>query len=57
MHMAAPYLASGELVQIEIPGFVQRVNLEVHIIRSAIRSPGPAAEAIWQAFAEKTVDS
>ena len=55
--MAAPYLASGELVQIEIPGFVQRVNLEVHIIRSAIRSPGPAAEAIWQAFAEKTVDS
>ena len=47
-HMVQHYLDNGQLHEVSIPGFVQQVNLEVHMIRSASRSLGPAADAIWQ---------
>jgi DNA-binding transcriptional LysR family regulator len=46
-HMVHTYLASGQLHEISIPGFVQQVDLEVHLIRSASRSLGPAATSLW----------
>ncbi|AVJ55163.1 LysR family transcriptional regulator [Idiomarina sp. OT37-5b] len=47
-HMVRPYLDGGQLHEISIPGFVQQVNLEVHMIRSAARTLGPAAQSLWQ---------
>lgn len=46
-HMVRSYLNTGQLHEIAIPGFVQQVNLEVHLIRSASRTLGPAARSIW----------
>lgn len=47
-HMVRPHLAHGDLEEIRIPGFIQQVDLEIHLIRSNVRTLGPAAEAIWQ---------
>ncbi|MGM0429948.1 MAG: LysR family transcriptional regulator [Pseudomonadota bacterium] len=50
-HIASNALKQGKLVEISIPGFVQQVRLEIHLVRSANRAPGPAANAIWERFA------
>lgn len=50
-HIAEDALAQGKLVEITIPGFIQQVRLEIHVVRSANRTLGPAANAIWQSFA------
>ncbi len=39
------------LQRIDIPGFINNVNLEVHLVRSAERIAGPAEELIWRSFA------
>ncbi|KFZ31267.1 LysR family transcriptional regulator [Pseudidiomarina salinarum] len=44
-------VARGALLQIEIPGFINEVHLEVHLVRSAERIAGPAGQLIWGAFA------
>lgn len=43
-------LARGDLLRIEIPGFINQVHLEIHLVRSAERIAGPAASLIWRAF-------
>ncbi|HET8816866.1 MAG TPA: LysR family transcriptional regulator [Pseudidiomarina sp.] len=43
-------LARGDLLRIEIPGFINQVHLEIHLVRSAERIAGPAASLIWHAF-------
>lgn len=43
-------LARGDLIRIEIPGFINQVHLEIHLVRSAERIAGPAASLIWRAF-------
>ncbi|WP_417442756.1 LysR family transcriptional regulator [Idiomarina abyssalis] len=50
-HIASNALKEGKLVEVSIPGFVQQVRLEIHLVRSANRTLGPAANAIWQRFA------
>ncbi|QZN91353.1 LysR family transcriptional regulator [Idiomarina abyssalis] len=50
-HIALGALEQGKLVEITIPGFVQQVRLEIHLVRSANRTLGPAAHAIWERFA------
>lgn len=50
-HIALGALEHGKLVEISIPGFVQQVRLEIHLVRSANRTLGPAANAIWERFA------
>ncbi|MDV6316037.1 LysR family transcriptional regulator [Idiomarina sp. HP20-50] len=50
-HIADSALEQGKLVEITIPGFVQQVRLEIHLVRSANRTLGPAANAIWESFA------
>lgn len=50
-HIADSALKQGKLVEVTIPGFIQQVRLEIHLVRSANRAPGPAANAIWQSFA------
>mgnify|MGYP003133289410 FL=1 len=50
-HIALEALKQGKLVEISIPGFVQQVRLEIHLVRSANRTLGPAANAIWESFA------
>lgn len=49
-HIASNALKQGKLVEITIPGFVQQVRLEIHLVRSANRTLGPAANAIWKSF-------
>ncbi|ATZ72789.1 LysR family transcriptional regulator [Idiomarina sp. X4] len=49
-HIAESALESGELVEISIPGFIQQVRLEIHLVRSANRTLGPAANTIWKKF-------
>jgi DNA-binding transcriptional LysR family regulator len=43
-------LARGDLVRIDIPDFINQVHLEVHLVRSAERIAGPAAQIIWDYF-------
>ncbi|WP_417436080.1 LysR family transcriptional regulator [Idiomarina abyssalis] len=50
-HIASNALKEGKLVEVSIPGFVQQVRLEIHLVRSANRTLGPAANAIWERFA------
>ncbi|MCA1767546.1 MAG: LysR family transcriptional regulator [Idiomarina sp.] len=50
-HIANTALEQGKLIEITIPGFIQQVRLEIHLVRSANRTLGPAANAIWQRFA------
>jgi len=50
-HIANTALEQGKLVEITIPGFIQQVRLEIHLVRSANRTLGPAANAIWESFA------
>ncbi|MCK7459055.1 LysR family transcriptional regulator [Idiomarina aminovorans] len=50
-HIANTALEQGKLVEIIIPGFIQQVHLEIHLVRSANRTLGPAANAIWESFA------
>ena len=44
-------IKQGKLVEITIHGFIQQVSLEIHLVRSANRTLGPAANAIWESFA------
>jgi len=50
-HIASNALKEGKLVEVSIPGFVQQVRLVIHLVRSANRTLGPAANAIWERFA------
>ena len=43
-------LARGDLIAIEIPDFINQVHLEIHLVRSAERIAGPAAQLIWDSF-------
>ena len=43
-------LDEGELIRLSIPGFISKVNLEVHLVRAADRIAGPAATHIWEAL-------
>ena len=43
-------IAQQMLRPIDIPGFINQVNLEVHLVRSAERLAGPAERLIWQYF-------
>lgn len=43
-------LSRGDLVLIEIPDFINQVHLEIHLVRSAERIAGPAAQLIWDYF-------
>lgn len=43
-------LHSGQLVKVDIPGFLNNVSLEVHLVRASDRLTGPAAQLIWDAF-------
>lgn len=43
-------LARGDLIRIDIPDFINQVHLEVHLVRSAERIAGPAAQIIWDYF-------
>jgi len=46
-HLVQRALDSGELVDIRIPGFLQNVTMEVHLVRAANRIAGPAAQLLW----------
>ncbi|RUO80048.1 LysR family transcriptional regulator [Idiomarina tyrosinivorans] len=48
--LIADALDEGVLEEIVIPGFIQRVDLAVHLIRSANQTLGPAASIIWQDY-------
>lgn len=50
-HIAKGALDAGEVVEINIPGFIQQVRLEIHLIRSANRTLGPSGRAIWEGYA------
>jgi DNA-binding transcriptional LysR family regulator len=41
-------LAQARLVALEIPDFMNQVNLEIHLVRSAERIAGPANALFWQ---------
>lgn len=41
-------LAEGRLIALQIADFMNHVNLEIHLVRSAERIPGPANELFWQ---------
>lgn len=43
-------LCRGELIAVDIPDFITKVHLETHLVRSAERIAGPAAQQIWDHF-------
>lgn len=43
-------LCRGELIAVDIPDFITQIHLETHLVRSAERIAGPAAQQIWDHF-------
>lgn len=49
--LIAADIAAGALVELDIPGFMDRMSAEVHLVKLAGTVLGPAGEALWQFFA------
>lgn len=41
-------LDQGQLLRLNIPGFINQAKLEVHLVRAADRIAGPAASLLWE---------
>ncbi|RUO33518.1 LysR family transcriptional regulator [Aliidiomarina sanyensis] len=46
-------LHSGTLREIDIPGFLDHISAEVHLVKLATRELGPAGQRMWQTFATR----
>ncbi|RTE86270.1 MULTISPECIES: LysR family transcriptional regulator [Gammaproteobacteria] len=51
--MIAGEIAKGQLVEIHIPGFLDHVQLEFHLLRLASKQLGPAGQLFWQHFIDR----
>ncbi|CUS47336.1 DNA-binding transcriptional regulator, LysR family [Idiomarinaceae bacterium HL-53] len=51
--MIAAELAKGRLLEINIPGFLDHVHIEFHLLKLASRQLGPAGQMFWQHFVER----
>jgi DNA-binding transcriptional LysR family regulator len=51
--LVADDLAGGDLVHLDIPGFMDRLMAEVHLVKLAGTVLGPAGEALWQYFEDR----
>ncbi|MCL4410266.1 MAG: LysR family transcriptional regulator [Gammaproteobacteria bacterium] len=43
-------LAKGELVEIDIPGFLDHIHAEIHLVKLASTQLGPAGSLLWESF-------
>ena len=41
-----------QLITIDIPGFLDHIQAEVHLVKLASKHLGPAGDSVWQAFAK-----
>lgn len=51
--LVAHELASGQLRLIDIPGFLDHIHAEVHLVKLASQQLGPAGNLVWQQFVER----
>jgi len=46
-------LAKGELVEVDIPGFLDHIHAEIHLVKLASTQLGPAGTLLWESFIEQ----
>lgn len=46
-------LKNKKLVEIDIPGFLDHIHAEIHVVKMAAKHLGPAASLMWQTFAKQ----
>lgn len=51
--MIAAELKKGRLIEINIPGFLDHVHIEFHLLKLASRQLGPAGQMFWQHFVDR----
>ncbi|RUO19525.1 LysR family transcriptional regulator [Aliidiomarina haloalkalitolerans] len=43
-------LVKGELVEVDIPGFLDHIHAEIHLVKLASTQLGPAGTLLWESF-------
>lgn len=44
-------LTNGMLIELNIPGFLDHISAEIHLVKLATRALGPAGQKMWHTFA------
>ncbi|MCC5855752.1 MAG: LysR family transcriptional regulator [Idiomarina sp.] len=48
--LIAAHLKKGKLVELNVPGFLDHMQAEIHLVKMASRQLGPAGMMLWQHF-------